>query len=556
MRKHIYIWFLSLLATTLRAQQVYDSISYDDVKAILKTYNQESVSENPIHSSPQELFDHTSTNQDDYTDKILNERIKMIRSDVGLTFSATVQENLDDGIEEGSRNFTKTRMTADLDWHLLSGGYYQNRLKARIVDNEARINGLDKAQKNREINYYLHYNLLIYLHNQAKVKLLQNRIDLLEAISSFYHDLHASHLIDRKTIMKISEELEQARQIKKSQEEYNLGVENDILRSDSLSRIDVTHWPVYDVDLEMLLGENGARALAAESLRLQQDNLVLEERTKREWQFKLFARYTVNRSQLDETTRQYPTVGAALQVPIYVGRGHRSQLYEYKAKQLESIHQFEYANLKKELMNHYYEYQYHLKQYSQFLNKKDFYDYSIKLDSTALSYDLHLISPLQLLDHTLAGSAVELELLDLRQQLYLKLLKMYTLSGVSSLADFVKPVRRYQQQASLVLVIDARPKSSDFLEAYVNLHNIEKLLVKQPYVDQTEIWTNKMERFDPELLVQVDKSPTMAYLEVSNFSSKSDLDKKIQELSQTGVREIILDNWAHLVSLEMSTLND
>ena len=93
--------------------------------------------------------------------------------------------------------------------------------------------------------------------------------------------------------------------------------------------------------------------------------------------------------------------------------------------------------LQNELLTHFYEYQYALKQFVHFFYKKE--RLSVLIDRSLAQKHLEdpNYSPMHVVDKLDELFSVDLEILDIQQKLYLKALKIFTLIGVDDVLDFI-----------------------------------------------------------------------------------------------------------------------
>ncbi|MEM7551859.1 MAG: TolC family protein [Bacteroidota bacterium] len=525
-------------------QAQINSVALQEIYSLLKE-NQISINEKPV-ASVRNIDALLATNfviRENYQKEIFDEELRKLHSNVGLRLSASAQENLGGGFEDETRTFTATRASLGLEWNILGNGYRSNRLKSKSIENDKLIYELEFREVQRQENYFFLYNLFIYFLNEEKQTALEGRIDFLENLIGLYQKLEASHLAPKAEILLLEQKYKKSKDHLASFKAYNSSMKFSFEWLDTLSSVKRYALPVLDIDLGLLLENNPAGNINEEKKKLFAEELIYRQKDDNLIDFKVFARYNYSRLSQDLGNRKYPSIGASLSLPVTFKMNGNRKIYELEYKKLEQQLEFQEKNREKELMNHFYEYRYTLNQFTENSKKIETMEYKITIDSVKLEIENFISSPLPLIQHLENHSELVLASLDIKQKLYLKLLKIYTLSGHSSLNQFSEPMT-FEKEGKTIksLVLNSLPNSYNFLNSYIRLNDIVIIYSDLELKEITE-----------DVVIKPLKDMKNLLVPVSDFEDLWSLEAFIQGVSSMS-SEIILEDWKSLERLELASL--
>jgi hypothetical protein len=183
--------------------------------------------------------------------------------------------------------------------------------------------------------------------------------------------------------------------------------------------------------------------------------------------------------------RNYISSGITLTVPteIIFDSKSRKRLKEEQIKERVDFNHYTHINDKSEIINYYYEYNYKLKTFMEYLYKEMLYQEWIRMeivnhkDFTDIHRSLRI---LRLMDEL---RSIRLEMIDLKQQMYLLLLKIYGNTNYRSVTPVINKidVASYYQRlpASRSIVMDEAALNQydqQFIVNYLLSNGVERVL--------------------------------------------------------------------------------
>ncbi len=504
------------------------------------------------HDEIQKLFTPDSFRFADHRSEILLEELKVDQNDYGLNFLSSYTRNFGDGFNNETENFTRDRFALEVQWNLLSEGYRHNKIKNEVAANELAINELERRQYLKQREYGLQYNAIIYLFNQAKLSFLQSRLDQLENQEHIFNDLYLNHLLPYTHVLAVRKKVSKYRLFIKDCEAFNISFET---ATSWKPMGDATQFPVYGVAIAQLLESGDLDHESQKLLEYQNQNVYLRDQLQKDIRLRVFARRTYTAGALDGFNRNFNSLGVAVNVPLRNFRNSREKLLDLQVQQNVKEHDYETYHQKKELLNHYYEYEYKLHQYQQMAFDARKLDEIIRKDQLKgkdLSFHVSKVNSLELLNER---ADIELELITLKQQLYLKLLKIHSLAGVDDMSVYLIPDEEIQEKKligeriAVVRSADIERYSFDLITAYLKNSEINKIKVDS----LSEITTLKIKGQGIEIINSHGKALPV---HPSSFSSKSEMEQFIRHQLSKETRPILILDLSALIELELKTIKN
>ncbi len=478
-----------------------------------------------------------------YQDSLYGLQIDFLKKDIGLTFKANTRFSMNDHFidfdEDGQSS--KYQIKAGVEWNVFKEGYKNNLLNKSILENEQSIHNLNQILINNEVQYQSRYQLIMVQFNTIMQTELTRQLKLFTTL--YYHNL-----VQYTTIIELKKKIESTRLYLKKIYHFNNQFSFDINSSDTFG--------VFDINLEQLIRNYETNQLENHILKLQKENLHHSHKKQQLIDFKLFAEYQFRATQENETQLN-PFVGARLNIPIISSKKKKSQTIILQEKLLEEKTAFQKDNTVKEISNHYYEYQYHLKQL-----KELYYQLYTEIESVKTHTfiknetfkDLNLLS--SSFHHQNRILDIRKEMLDLKRLLYLKALKIFTLTNLSEKELFASRIiskvnwkTLYKQNINIIIDPEKDLNDIQFLTHYLKRKGFKKVFLKKSVSDKYTL-TRKLLKMEGFLLL--DKINYQSKIVVNKYSSSADLFKSIEYINH----EIFLDNLHDLIKLEMKTIKN
>jgi len=487
------ITFLSIIPRLLSIPTVLLCIGVNaqsirqEVKTLTEYWNQylpkvQSPAVKPNLAKAEGLF-HSGLNPsagisaDDEVDRI---RARMYKTDPGLSASASYLENFTPSFNEDDDNLIyQRRLQAGINWDILEGGFYQNRIRSEQLNNSIAIRRFLEANNWKEDDYSLRWNQIIYVFNKSKIATLEKRRDLIESLSTEAEKLHLSRYLTREDYLRILSRKAEIDALLNIYYDYN---QQFSASADSL-KINADELPVPDIRyIEVLSGLDSS---SRDSIgRLVARNIQLENKLISDVRLSTQLRYNYY-DLVIPGNRSFFSLGVNLSIPIPFQMNLRGELNEARTKQSMYHIDQQLRGKEKELLNECYEYRYKLKQYVGFHQKFLLYEELIRRLNATSNIEPERFNPIEgllLLDDMLA---VQMEMTDIRQSLYLKLLRMYVRTGTSDIAGIAEVFSlpnyfdfdTFTNRSGYLWSAGLAKRSAQFISEYLVYNKFDKLIV-------------------------------------------------------------------------------
>ena len=465
-----------------------------------------------------------------------------LRSDFGLDLKTQYYSNSDPLIEQNgefnSGDLQTNRVRLGLEWDVLNGGWLENKNKARQLEAQVKAETIkDKLNQHQE-DQYVRYNLIISRFNKAKLGLLRSRASQLEKELDLLYQVYYLKGILYEKIIDTRSRLEGIRVKIENYDTYNALIDTVLQVADASESIDVHLLPIVDVDLEQILS-NREPAILLDSLnRLEQSVQALKSDRTNDVKLKLqaFQNYNLERDAGIDAGRSYSSFGVSLSLPAHLlFKNPDIPLAKARNHLNQQVNQYSLMNRKTTLTNLYYEYQYKLEQYVKFMHNEILYRERIRMEAISQKEYLDIYRSLRMLEYLDVLRNIQLEMLDLKQQMYLLLLKLYSNTILESISPYLKhiEIKDYYQRlpAKRILLSDAHSLNGfevRFLKNYLAANDFEAVIVEGGLLDasiKTALHEDGIAvinyRSEPEEEVSYGKMKSIIDLDKLNVSSDS-----------------------------------
>lgn len=405
----------------------------------------------PINSSLQpaiELFqileDTTSTYGDELTE-VYHER-RAAERDIGLSWQTSYRENIKEGLFSDGDIYYNRAFSTGLRWDLLNSGLYSSnrRVKELEVRKKMLERSLDMAQSNEA--YERQYNQIIYTFNQQKAILLQDYSAAANLAFELMQRLHYLELQPWEEVLHIASIKARIDDYKlQTTRLYNEGVSQSAPEfAISLNETDLSGLPLLDLDIEriLLINRSGFKDTGISEEDLQK----LNYRPLTDVSLSLAADYNIydgigrGFNPDDIGGREYFSVGINLSVPLPLNISSKNRMVEARKTRYVNEHQREFNTQQKEILNIYYDYrskmQLYIDSYKDYLIRQEDIKKQMVFDASGdPGYSIWRLSHAMLQRYD-----ISLELLELKQQIYLLLISFDRYIPNHSVLEFATPV--------------------------------------------------------------------------------------------------------------------
>jgi hypothetical protein len=391
------------------------------------------------------------TSRAPYAQRVLEIRRQQLVSDKGVSVNGNYIENFGLGPTSEDDLIYRRRVQAGIEWNLLDGGLYENRNRINQLDNQIQIAQLKQQMAVSSDARLQTYNTLIFAFNLHKVELLKQRRELCQKKLLIVYDLYAQHAISYTEVLDVQQQQADIDAMLRLYAGYNDQLKYII--NDSLFPKDPL--PIFDIDSRVLFAASGSTVSGDSINRLILENLAIDQKRINDIKLSVSLRYNYYDPTIATVdSRNFFSAGVNFSMPIYFGRGETDRLIEAQRVDLQQ-QQTQNSNERAfHLANLLYTFRYKLKQYESFQEKRRQFIELIRIERVKQQFgdlEFNPVTALNLLDQLMQ---IDVELLDIRQQLYLSLLDiMLDVPGVpvsSYLIPYtpqalVQPLRAYDR---------------------------------------------------------------------------------------------------------------
>lgn len=371
---------------------------------------------------------------------------KAAEDDFGLSFRTGYRENIEQGIFSDGDIFYLRRFNAGLQWDLLSGGWYESHKRAEELEVREKMVGRDIQSQQANEEYERLYNRVIYLFNLQKIDVIQEYITLLNSNLELMQRLHYLDYEPWESVLELSELKARLQNDLDSYRTYNEQIEATVADSlvTQLRALDTSKLPLLELDVEA--------ATAANDTSFVQGALTDEDLEKLSYNFfsdislAAYADYNIydgTGNALNPESvggREYFSIGVNLSIPLPINVSEKKEMVEQRKKRYINTQEREQYSENKEIYNNYYEYRYKTQQFIQLYKDYQTRQETIDNYNTLKNLGDSGYSVQRMVHILLQRYAVVLQMIDLKQQMYLQLIDMDKYLVDQSILEFTTPL--------------------------------------------------------------------------------------------------------------------
>lgn len=407
------------------------------------------------------------------------EKAKRLRNDWGLSFSTWYIYNLQPGIGPIEEVFYDQRLNVTLQMDVLRGGYLDNKKKAEAIEKKLEIESLMNKQERERDRYEDLYNYIIYVFNDDKVKLVEERLKLLKKKKLIMEMLYTGKARSWEDLIDTRSHISRTQNMLDKWKNYNSLLREEVLKDYDLNLgFRASELPVLDIIPDSLFGsdQNVRDSIGYKIADLKSEIVDLESGRAKDVSLRPFARYSFVIDDGPIGNRTFPSVGVSLNVPIN-WRKRENMVAARKDVYANQTHK-KHRNDNHQLLNYYYEYEYKREQLQEFYHRMSKVEERLRKQIIMYQYNDPNFSPLNSIQYMDEIYAIKTEVVDIKQTMYLRLLKMMEYLESESPLDFSEIIdpedelKKYNQKRDFYMW-------SKFFYAHDNLFLIHYLKVNE-----------------------------------------------------------------------------
>ncbi|MCB9194875.1 MAG: hypothetical protein H6598_01445 [Flavobacteriales bacterium] len=428
------------------------------------------------------IIDTSTSSHQDLNAKIFAAQSDLVKKDWGLKWTNGYVYNTAPGMDVADNIIYQSRIQSEFSWNILDNGFLDNRTKSKVLYNESLITGLEDSELNK-LDVISNWHSIIYQFNIQKIEVLKARLDLAEKRVGIAYQLMNLDKITHEELLKNLESYSEISSLFKIYEDYN----QQVLQNQSqlgkldLPLIDLNYSYVFDV---MQQNENDSIQY------LEIENLDLSNKFYNDIDLRVFSRYNYyNLVNTPTGNRSFVTFGVGLGVPISFQKKEKEQLYELQKLKIQEGDEDlkeQKSKANKDVLGFFYEFRYKLKQFNSFYYKQQYYKELLRQEQARYDIDPLSFNPLKALRWMDEAMSIEVEMIDLKQQLYLYALRILDVSPDLKAENLIQSLSLQElemeqivrsKKAIYVWSKTLLENDVDFLVNYLVLHKINKVIV-------------------------------------------------------------------------------
>lgn len=407
-------------------------------------------------------------------------RADLLHYDWGIDASASYLENFGGGADEDNLIYQR-RFQTGLSWSILRNGYLANQRSEQILLNENVILQYESEEALRELDHVAKWHSIMYFFNLRKVEILQERLELVERRLTIANKLHYLRHLSKEDLLAIQSKEAEIRSMFNIYASYNeqlaMQIDTSLIPDHPFPLVDLNYQNVFKA---MNMGEpDSIVQLRLENIDLRYDPIHIVD-VKTNFRYNWYDLVSPT-----NPSRQFFSAGLTVSIPIPPNFERTKDLEQAEKDFVLGAVDADVSTTNKELLNNFYEFRYKLKQYTNFYEKK--FRFLEQLRQERVRYkldpiDFNPLTALSILDDILS---IEIELIDLQQNMYLKVLNVYNdlpeLEASEVMTPFELPnyfeIDDQIERSVYVWSGGLTNYSADFLVEYLRFNEIEKAVI-------------------------------------------------------------------------------
>ena len=416
----------------------------------------------------------------------LEKQLELAQKSYGIAITGGYQENINPTVGDLEDNLIyRRKFNLGAEWKLLHGGFFENKVKARILEDRILREQMNQDANVESYNYLKRFDHTIFTFNEVKIKLLGERRKQLEKQYQTISELVYLKRLKKEDLIALDTRLSEVESLIHVYEDYNnyLNPANDSLE------FDVNNLPLIDLDYQKIFYLLGQQTDSLLSTRVYDDYYSWYHQIS----LRTYAKYNYY-DLIGPTNRSFFTAGLNFSIPIPFNTKLKNEVAREKYKYDNEKLIQKRVNIHEEVLSTGYEFRYKLKQFIAFYQKRKMFMEKLRVEKVKVRLNDANIDPLlglELYDDLLQ---IDIELVDLLQNMYLKALKIHSKIPHADIRDVVK----YQTAQDVNQYIDSKERSvyvwtktfaeysPEFLTEYCIYNEFSKVIVATSIKDTVQ----------------------------------------------------------------------
>lgn len=426
----------------------------------------------------------TRTNQVASRADYLQKRLELAKKDYGLAVTGSYLENFNPEVGTIDDNLVfNRRFNVGMEWQVLDNGYFENKVQAKILEDRIIRDQLQRDLSREGFHYLLRFDQTIFTFNKVKIELLEKRKSSLLFQRGVIEELVLLKKLKKEELIKIDTRLAEVQSMLDIYESYNayLGLEDDdslAFSSENLPLIDLNYAKIFD----LIDGQTDSLL----------DSRVYDDYYSWYHQIglKAFVRYNYY-DLVSNNNRTFVSAGFNFSIPLPFNTKLQNEIESTRWLYDNDRLVQERASLHEDVLNMGYEFRYKLKQFVGFYQKRKIFVERLRIEKVKVRMGDNNIEPrlgLELYDDLLS---IDIELVDLLQNLYLKALKIHSKIPHADIGEIIvsQPVEQINEYVAnknnsvYVWSKTFEQYSPEFLAEYVMYNEFDKIVIAAQKVD-------------------------------------------------------------------------
>lgn len=403
------------------------------------------------------------------------------RGDVGLNLNGGFLYNPSGGEQNFDNIIYQSRFITDVGWDILRSGYVHNKVRAQIAENERKIALIEDEELRKNASFAMLWNFVIYQFNLQKIQVLDDRMSLAQNKIEAIKKLYLLNKVDQNELLKHLESLAEIKNMYRVYREFN-----DRLKEEyGFENRDTLDLPLIDINYDAI--SEKLRGAENDSIVFyKKENIDLKHKFINEISLRTSVRYSYyDLVTLNPSSRDFVSLGISLGIPLNFNRKTKEEWIDLQKRNVEYLPEEEKATLQKAILTNYYEFRYKLKQYSSMHYKKLMYKELMRKENARYSVDylsFNPVSSLRIIDDLMK---IDIEMIDLKQQMYLKLISIHSDTPYSDI-DELYSIHTLEDEFEKVHAADRsvymwddifESQSANFLLNYIEKEDYKRVIL-------------------------------------------------------------------------------
>lgn len=427
------------------------------------------------------LDDKTDTLTEEELKRLLGvERLDAVKKDIGLKLAGNYINNMKNGILEDERSSFNNSAYVGFEWELLRDGYLQRKREKEELQGDIRLYEILSHRSGRDDTFQRLYYRTIYIFNLAKMRKIWERLDYLDKYIDTARKLYHYKLFPWEEVVKLEQERSTAGNMLKNYLNFEKVFPD---RQGPIFPDAEKELPVLDISIGALIDEAKKDDFYNKVLEAEMERKGRIDDPLLDINFRVFGRYYMD-NLLSNNGQDSLAAGFYFKMPIPFGVKRYEKLRSLEGKVTDLSLGRKRDGEIYQIQDTYYEYQYKLNDYLKLTYRRGLIEERLRREGVKKSYGDALYSPvrqMQLLDELYT---VEFETLEVKQQLYLKLIELYRLTAGGDMLKHVRivkkgmEVKRYRGERSAYIWSEGFNKlDNNFLTMYIEQQEIADIMI-------------------------------------------------------------------------------